>query len=177
MSSGFSFSAELLDQARFLIDLGRPMGSQVDLRRGTSAAYYAVFHLLAEDAGNELIGESDGQRPLRAAVARAFEHGALRTVCERFSGASFPQSLPGPLRPCLATVSEDLRIVTKDLVRLQDLRHRADYDRLKPLIDVEADDALLLARRAVDAWERVRGNQEASVSLLAVVTWKSLATR
>lgn len=177
MPTGLSFPGQLLDHARYLIDSGRPTASQVDLRRGTSAAYYAVFHLLADAAGNDLFGGAEERRPLRAAVARAFDHGALRTVCERFSGASFPQSLPSPLRPCLPSVSEDLRSVAKDVVRLQELRHRADYDRLEPLIDVEADDALLFAQRAVDAWERVRGNQEATVFLVAVVTWKSLVTR
>jgi hypothetical protein len=45
---------DLLDQADLLASKERRRPKQVSLRRAISTAYYALFHLLIEDAANAL---------------------------------------------------------------------------------------------------------------------------
>jgi hypothetical protein len=77
----------------------------------------------------------------------------------------------------LTTVSSDLQQVASHVVALQDMRHRADYDRSKPMTRLEAEDAILRARESLHAWTRVRGSSEAAFLLVAAIGWRSLSGR
>src|SRR3954454_21964266 len=98
---------------------------QASLRRGVSAAYYALFHLLIDEATGRMFGRGPALRRFRHVLARAYSHQSIAATCKSFHGGTFAQSVVAVLgsRP----VPADLREVATTFVKLQDDRHRADY--------------------------------------------------
>lgn len=154
-----SLPTELLDQASMLVRLDALRPKVVNLRRGVSSAYYAVFHLLIEHSVRRLVGTS-GTEPgagLRQVASRGYEHGKMRSVCEQFAGttrrnSSFcrlfgisDQAPHGQIPPELVTIAQDF-------VGLQEARHRADYDlAYRP----SRQDALQEVQKATQAFAQV----------------------
>ena len=64
---------DLLAQARLLAEKEPRRPKQASLRRAVSAAYYALFHLLVDEASRRLVGGSN-RTALRSSLARAFDH-------------------------------------------------------------------------------------------------------
>lgn len=127
----------LLQHARRLAGEGRSRPPDADLRRGTSAAYYAVFHDLTERAARHLIGSSP--EPVRSAIRRTWKHGDLKWLAselvERSKQLAAPTSVPMPRSleaygPLADVAARDGNLVEalRRFVELQELRHRADYD-------------------------------------------------
>jgi hypothetical protein len=72
-----SFADDLLEQAYHLANRERKNPKQASLRRAVSTAYYALFHLLIEEAvSNWSIARQ------RSILARIFDHGKMRSVGE-----------------------------------------------------------------------------------------------
>ena len=87
---------------------------QADLRRSISTAYYALFNAVAQDAADVLVGTGT----LRASrtwgqTYRAVEHGFAKNACREAPRHPFP---PG------------IQVCADAFVRLQEIRHQADYD-------------------------------------------------
>ncbi len=76
-----SLHAELLKQAQFLARKEPKKPTQASLRRSVSASYYALFHLLVDDA-TRLMLSGNVRRPLRDSLARAFHHSAMKQTAE-----------------------------------------------------------------------------------------------
>lgn len=88
----------------------------MNLRRAVSTAYYAMFHCLARNCADQLIGGRNAARsnPAWRQVYRALDHGAARRACERPHVISkFPKGI------------EDFANIFSSL---QEKRHIADYD-------------------------------------------------
>jgi hypothetical protein len=103
--------------------------SEVSLRRAVSAAYYAVLHLLIFEATDHW----DNQR-LRTALGRAYDHGLMKTTSNRIlESREFPYTNENP------QVVRMLRDIAQGFSQLQEDRHFADYNLMKPL---DPDDAL-----------------------------------
>lgn len=117
---------DLLSQAKMLAraDKGRP--KQVNLRRAVSAAYYAYFHYLTDEACRSLLGTRADVRSYRHAIARAFDHSQMRRACESFAGGTLPKNLLKTV-PALTSVPPDLRIAAAMFVRAPQKRHWAEY--------------------------------------------------
>lgn len=110
---------DLLATARLLATSTKGKPPQVHLRRAVSTAYYALFHMLARNGADLLIG---GQGALRSKhawrqVYRALDHGAARNACQNERIVS---RFPKPIR-----AFANLFIV------MQVRRHDADYDPVK----------------------------------------------
>jgi hypothetical protein len=87
-----AFADDLLEQAYHLAKRERRNPRQASLRRAVSTAYYAVFHLLIDEAvGNWTIERQ------RSALARTFDHGKMKKVCEdqvnNYDGSGQPAAL------------------------------------------------------------------------------------
>ncbi|HVA90925.1 MAG TPA: hypothetical protein VNL71_13915, partial [Chloroflexota bacterium] len=67
---------QLLDHAQRLID-SRQVGAprQVDLRRGVSASYYALFHALCARASATFAGVTTAYSNYGVLIYRALDHG------------------------------------------------------------------------------------------------------
>ena len=90
---------ELLGQATLLATKEPRRPKQASLRRAVSASYYALFHLLVDEASSRLVGGAN-RASLRTCLSRAFNHGAMKTVAKQFAGrAVSPRLDPGFERP------------------------------------------------------------------------------
>ena len=95
---------------------GRPR--QAELRRAVSTAYYALFHTLARCGADLVAGSTKQHRSQRAwqQAYRALDHGETRKRCtQKVRLAGFPP---------------EIQVFAAVFVRLQKLRHWADYDPL-----------------------------------------------
>jgi len=172
-----SYPEQLLDQAEHLLRRDPRRPTQANARRATSTAYYALFHFLADEAGRCFIGGRSSKRALRAALARSLDHGSLRSACERVASGAAPGNLPPALRGCWdSSVSVELQQVAVTLASLQELRHRADYDRASPIRRAQASSSVFAARQAMRTWKRIRP-EESSAFLLAALAWRNLSGR
>jgi len=116
-----AYHDDLLKQALQLVR--DTPSTQLTLRRAVSAAYYAAFHFLIAEATSNW-----SNAPLRAALARAYDHGVMKTASNRILNlGDFPFTGEDP-----AAVAS-LRFVAQAFSQLQEDRHFADYNLTKDL--------------------------------------------
>src|SRR5260370_33085470 len=116
-----AYHDDLLAQALQLIRVNPP--SQLTLRRGVSAAYYAVFHYLIAEATCNW-----NNVPLRTALGRAYDHGTMKTASNRILN---PKDFPYIGED--QTYVTNLRFGAQTFSQLQEDRHFADYNLTKDL--------------------------------------------
>lgn len=106
---------DLLETARILLDSNRKRPGEVSCRRAVSSCYYALFHCLAGQCADLLIGATGPARDSHAwfQTYRALEHGYAKSQCEAASGKGFPSAI------------EDFALAFRTM---QTKRHEADYD-------------------------------------------------
>lgn len=123
--------------ARKLANAGPTRPRQADLKRSVSTAYYALFHTLAKDAADMLVGVGSN-RPDKAwrQVYRSLQHGEAKAAC-RLLGNNNP-GFPQPLVDCANT-----------FVILQEERHSADYASDFRATRADALDAIARAEQAI----------------------------
>ena len=143
-----SFAEDLLEQAHYLAY--RDQG-QASLRRAVSTAYYALFHLLIDDAVNNWAVDHQ-----RRVIARTFEHGKMRDVCDALVRAI----RSGIQKP------KELNDVAVAFTQLQQHRHTADYDIGENWTLRDVENVLELADKAFAAWAAVRSHKEAQDFIL-----------
>jgi hypothetical protein len=86
-----SLAHDLLEQAQHLAKRERGRPRQASLRRAISAAYYALFHLLLEEAALQAIpGSLASWRPVSA---RSINHGDVKKVANGFVRGALPTPL------------------------------------------------------------------------------------
>ena len=155
-------ASDLLTQARLLAMHEPRRPRQASLRRAVSTAYYALFHLLIEDAVR-LLGpkKPDG---LRLLMRRAFDHREMQDVCKSFSqtpAASVRHLLSAPL-------SAPMKSIARTFVELQKARHIADYDRSVDVTRAEVLSHITNAERAFLDWRAERGTPNAQLFLASL---------
>ena len=126
---------DLLATARRLATATQRKPKQADLRRAFSTAYYALFHALANDAANLLVGNRVKSLELAwTQTYRALNHGAAKSACEQIRQPRFPEAI------CTTA---------KTFVILQQRRHDADYDPILRFTRGDALAAIAMAEQAV----------------------------
>lgn len=164
---------DLLDQAEHLAAKEPNRPRQASLRRAVSATYYALFHLLVDEAVVRFV-KGSGASALRHLLRRAFDHGEMKRISKAFSGGSLPTSLApalnGPIPP-------DLRVTAKTFVGLQEARHEADYDLSRRFARAEVNDLIADTRDALRCWSAVRTSEAARLYLAALLTGERLRKR
>jgi len=140
------FADDLLEQAHHLTtrEVGRP--KQASLRRGVSTAYYALFHLLIDEAVSQWSVERQ-----RSILARTFDHGKMKVICDGvLETAKGGGNLPA-----------ELRMVASNFIRLQQRRHVADYDNAMDWSRTDVENVLTLVTDAFEAWRSIRTSDAA----------------
>lgn len=147
---------------------GRPR--PIWLRRAVSAAYYAVFHGVSLATVEQLAPNATAEERFR--LARSLEHSRLAEVCSWVSGRT-----PGGKRhtqPIVAILHArpELRQLGDIVRRLQEERHRADYDHLADFDKATALSPVQQAERALDLLDGFRGDPdlERFLALIALHT-------
>ena len=107
---------DLIAASRDLADpeaRGRP--KQTYLRRAISTAYYAMFHCLAANCADTLVGGPGAirSRPAWNQTYRALQHRTVKARCRRDDIRKFPA---------------EIRDFAAVFIQAQDRRHEADYD-------------------------------------------------
>src|SRR5262245_51143228 len=111
----------LLDQAERLIASTGATARQVDLRRAISSAYYALFHAVATEAADDLMGRTHRQAPRYRIVYRSIEHKALLRLCGDIVKTTLPERYSG-YEPS-GGFGPDLQAFADAFVELQEKRH------------------------------------------------------
>lgn len=151
----------LLDRAsRTGAGAGRPR--QADLRRGVSDAYYALFHGLTAAIASQTL------RNLLPAGVQSFRrtlgHGVLRDRCGRIASG---KRLPAPrVLSNIASADANTRLVAQAFVDLQEERALADYAHDETFDLVRLNEAIALARRALNTLA-VHSNESGIAALLS----------
>ena len=157
-----SLHSDLIEQAEHLAKREPTKPRQSSLRRAVSTAYYALFHMLINDAALKLMPNSPVG--LRDQGRRAFAHGDMRNACEVFSKASKAYS-----HLLVAPLEAELQSIATEFVRLQQLRHAADYDLSQTFDRVTVLEAIELAKTAMADWNKVRNTPNSNVFLAALL--------
>jgi uncharacterized protein (UPF0332 family) len=152
------FPEDLLQLAYDLAGSDTSDPNQASLRRAVSTAYYALFHLLIDEAVNKWAVERQ-----RSVLARTFEHNKMKGTCDDIvrivkGGGSLPS---------------ELNTVAQNFIRLQQYRHTADYDHSKEWSRTDVLNVLTLATDAFNSWLAISGQDAAQDFLLELFLPKS----
>jgi len=167
-----SLAEELLDHARFLANLDPRNTYQAHIRRAISAAYYAVFLLLAAEVAEQV--SPDSPTGLRERTQRALEHTHMGKVAKAFSqeGATRVKDLPDDV-VLPHPVSQSLALIGSRFKRLQDKRSAADYDVSKQFNPADALTEVQEAEEAFKDWKIEKNSSNATVFLACLMFGKS----
>ncbi len=116
---------------------GKGKPSQVNLKRATSSAYYALYHCLARSGANLLVGGDGASKSKHAwaQVYRALEHNFAKNACKDAKIVTqFPKAI------------EDF---ANTFVAMQTKRHAADYDPTSKFLKSEVMTDIATATRAI----------------------------
>ena len=166
-----SFHAELLKQAHFLARKEPKKPVQASLRRSISASYYALFHLLVDEA-TKLMLSGNVRSPLRDSLARAFHHSAMKQTAAAFTRRSIPPKLASGLDR--QQVQQPLIDVATAFVELQEARQDADYNRARRFTRRETLDLADQAEQAFLDWRQVRGSLPADTFLTGLLAYRHI---
>lgn len=153
-------AADLLEQAEHLATYQGEQSKQTSLRRAVSTAYYAIFHLLTEEASQKWQGTPES----KTGIQRGFSHRAMRSVSKQFQMPNWSDC-----HEIRRPVPSALRRVALTFADLQELRHTADYDSHKAWSDVDVREVIAKARAAFDDWQSIRTDPMSSNYLLAML--------
>ena len=166
-----SLHADLLRQARLLAlkEPRRPL--QASLRRAISASYYALFHLLVDEATTRMFAGRE-RAALRGCLGRAFVHADMKRVAQQFSdGGVSPKLSPGMNGQA---VQPELTGVAATFVDLQQARHEADYDAARRFTRPDVIDLVDRAEQAFRDWHTVRKSVQADVFLAGLLAFGNM---
>lgn len=151
-------SGKWLTHAARLAGTGRGRPPIMGLRRGVSAAYYALFHEVTRLAAEHVL--SQGTNSEQAAVRRSYDHGRLKTVCTWVAGQKNPEGNHIRLVVDRAAASPQLVHVAETFVDLQQRRHDADYDHSAAFSKTDVVNSVAQARAACRDLTLSRDGQE-----------------
>jgi hypothetical protein len=139
-----AFAEDLLKQAFLLLNKEPKNPTQASLRRSVSTAYYALFHLLIQEAS------ANWSRPdTRDYLARAFEHRTMNQACKWAENATYSPTI-SPL------VVARLRSVARAFRELQLQRHLADYSNATRWDRIKTSAKVNQAKTAFNDWKSIR---------------------
>ena len=120
-----------------------------------STAYYALFHLLIDEA----VGNWSVIRQ-RSILARMFDHGKMKRICEDHVNQFFSSGSP----------AAGLRLmkVAQTFAMLQQMRHTADYDNAFNWERTNTISQIDLVAEAFKDWRAIRETEEAQDYLLTM---------
>lgn len=132
---------DLIATAQRLAKASPKRPRQADLKRAVSTAYYALFHAVARNGADLLIGVGANRADKAwTHVYRSVEHGFAKNACGQVRKLGFPP----PICSCADT-----------FIELQTVRHKADYD---PGFRISRGEALALIEQAAQAIRNLKAS-------------------
>ena len=133
------------------------------LRRATSAAYYAMFHCLAESCADLIAGEypRDVSRRAWVQVYRALEHGVVKNRAGN--------------QRIFSRFSPDIKDFASIFVRLQDKRNDADYNPFATFSDGDVEVDIDDAETAINNFERISDRERRNFAIYILISIRNIA--
>lgn len=172
---------DLFSQAEDLAKVDPKRPKQANLRRAVSAAYYAVFHFLVQEACCVQFGTQPAQASYRHVIGRAFSHAVMKDACKSFAGGTLKDSvikgLPRDSQGNYA-IAREIRNMAATFVELQDMRHMADYDLSEKFTRSDVLTLIAQAKTSVSTLQRLpSASDEKRFFLACLWAWKELTNR
>ncbi len=157
---------DLLEQAKHLANREKRRPRQASLRRAVSTAYYALFHLLVNEA--TLNWKRVDQRSL---LARFFEHGKMKSASDkqRADCNRYFDSNPAPSPGGEIIYMRHLHHVADAFLQAQRQRHTADYDNSATWTRTDAMTLIDLVASAFQSWHTIRDAPAAQAYLISLL--------
>ena len=135
--------AESLATGQIGAPRGRPR--QAELRRAISAAYYALFHTLATNCADLLVGNRQSTQTRQAwrQAYRSLDHGQVKKQCTERRPKRILRKFP-----------QEVQDFADQFVKMQRLRHLADYDPFESFTRSEVVQVVEETRTAVAEFEQ-----------------------
>ncbi len=151
---------ELLTLAGRLANPAPSEQEQASLRRSISTTYYALFHLLVQEA----VQSWNGSATARFGLERKFEHKIMKDVSNSVLRNSWRGwSTPSPVVPA------KLEAVARVFAKLQESRQQADYDNARIWESTEAQAIVTEAETAFANWAKIKTHPAANEYLLSLL--------
>jgi cytidylate kinase len=97
------------------------------------------------------------------------DHGEMKAAAQGFSSSTAPRQVATLIQ---GAVPREIVSIANAFIRLQEERHRADYDLGSRFDRATAEGSVVLASRLFQDWTIVRGTDEAKVFLAALTFHK-----
>lgn len=159
-----AYADDLLQYARQIAELHPNDAHQPSLRRALSSAYYALFHLLIGDA----VANCTDPR-FRATLARMFDHGPMKNVCENTVEKIKNLFHPAPPAEPERTIQYHLHNVADTFSQAQQNRNEADYNLLKEWQPGQVSLLIEAIEDAFKSWYIIREDQAAKDFLISML--------
>jgi hypothetical protein len=153
-----ALAVDLLKQAFLLLNKESKKPTQASLRRAVSTAYYALFHLLIQEASSNW-----SRADTRDYLARAFEHKTMKDASTRAENATYDASVP-------PQVASKLRSVARAFRELQMQRHLADYSNATKWDRIKASAKVNQSKTAFSDWKAIRNEYVAQRYLVSLLS-------
>lgn len=151
---------DLLTLARDLVDRNPGAQIEAELRRAISTAYYALFHLLIDEATTRLVAIAS----LRPRVARSFDHKVMKNVCQEYAKLTLNAS-GQYVTSAGQVVPQQIWDIASAFVALQEARHQADYNTADAVTHVQADTEVMRSEVVFLGWAAVKADPAADTFL------------
>ena len=133
------------------------------LRRATSAAYYAMFHCLAESCASLLAGEYPRDVSQRAwiQIYRALEHGVVKNRTGN--------------QQIFARFSPEIKDFASTFVGLQAKRSNADYNPITTFTDADVKVDIDDAETAINNFEKISDREKRNFAIYILISIRNIA--
>ena len=108
---------------------------------------------------------------MRSLVSRTVAHDEMKQVASAFASGSLSPQLQAV---GVVSVSDELKVVAKTFVVLQQARHEADYNRDTSFTRDQVKKLVQLVSEAFQDWKTVRSQPEARAYLVCLLFGKRL---
>ncbi|SPF54851.1 conserved hypothetical protein [Candidatus Sulfopaludibacter sp. SbA4] len=152
-----AYAEDLLKQAFLLLNKEPKKPTQASLRRSVSTAYYALFHLLIQEASLNW-----SRMDTRDYLARAFDHKTMKEASTRAENATYDPGIDN-------RIVARLRSVAKAFRELQHQRHLADYSNATKWDRTKASANVRQAQTAFSDWKIIRNERVAQRYLVSLL--------
>lgn len=163
-----SLGYDLLEQSKSLATAARGRPKQANLRRAISSAYYAIYHLLSSETARLFVREPDFVN-IGSLIQRTLVHREMKRASASIADGKLPEGIqPDGLS---FQPTPHLKLICKTFIKLQELRHLADYDTSQQFSMGQTLELIRDTERAFAAWDIVRNSDEARLYLACFLLW------
>ena len=150
--------------------LASPSGSQEQLSRAVSTAYYSIFHKVSASGAARFAGP-DRTRGAYTILYRGFQHGRVKAVCESLTAKSLSAGVQRQLGR--TSVSLETIVFARNFCRLQERRHEADYDPGASFTLDETRDIIERAEDTLTIFDAIHPDEQADILALMLAPGRS----